>query len=207
MESQWHPQLIQQGIFNPCSFCHDEGMNELILPNSNKLYFVIGGQAATERLLDLAARLAIQGRLLILDCGNRANPLPLVRELRRLTHDPVRALGNIQMARAFTCYQVTALLEGQANQPIQQPVLIFDLLATFYDESVPYREGCRLLEQSLGYMTHIRQSAPLLASSRPPPAEYPERISFLEMVCNQSDVLWAEEAPELPQPRQLSFLS
>ncbi|MDR3572994.1 MAG: hypothetical protein P4L50_03990 [Anaerolineaceae bacterium] len=182
-------------------------MNELILPNSNKLYFVVGGQAAAERLLDLAARLAIQGQLLILDCGNRANPQPLVRELRRLTRDPVQALGNIRMARAFTCYQVTALLEEQANQPIQQPVLIFDLLATFYDESVPYREGRRLLELSLGCMTHIRQFAPLLASSRPPPAEYPERISFLEMVCSRSDVTRMEEVLALPQPQQLSFFS
>jgi hypothetical protein len=182
-------------------------MNELILPNSNKLYFVVGGHTAADRLLDLAARLAIQGRLLILDCGNHANPLPIVRELRRLTHDPVRALENIQVARAFTCYQVTVLLEGQANQLIQQPVLIFDLLATFYDESVPLAEGRRLLELSLRYVTHICRSAPLLASSRPPPAEYPERISFLEMVCNQSDVTWVEEAPALPQPRQLSFFS
>jgi hypothetical protein len=182
-------------------------MNELILPNSNKLYFVVGGGAANDRLLDLAAHLAIKGQLLILDCGNRANPLPLVRELRRLTYDPVRALANIRVARAFTCYQVTALLEGQANQPIQQPVLFFDLLATFYDESLTYIEGRRLLEQSLRCMTHICQSAPLLASSRPPPAEFPERKPFLELVCNQSDVLWLEEAPIVSQPEQLSFLS
>ncbi|HMD87594.1 MAG TPA: hypothetical protein VKF38_00395 [Anaerolineaceae bacterium] len=182
-------------------------MDKLIIPNSNKLYFVVGNHAAADRLLDLAARLALQGRLLILDCGNRANPLPLVRELRRLTNDPVQALGNIRLARAFTCYQVTALLEGQANQPIQQPVLIFDLLATFYDESLTYAEGRRLLDQSLGFMTHICRFAPVLASSKPPPAEFPERKSFLELVCNQSDVLWVEEAPVLNQSQQLSFLS
>jgi hypothetical protein len=182
-------------------------MNKLIISNSNKLYFVIGGRAATESLLDLAARLAIRGPMLLLDCGNRANPLPLVRELRRLTNDPVKALGNIRVARAFTCYQVTALLEGQANQPIQQPVLIFDLLATFYDESLTYTEGRRLLERSLYCMTHICRFAPLLASSRPPPAEFPERKPFLEMVCNQSDVLWMEGAPTVSQPQQLSFLS
>jgi hypothetical protein len=182
-------------------------MDKLIIPNSNKLYFVVGGRAANDRLLDLAASLAVRGPLLILDCGNRANPLPLVRELRRLTNDPVQALTNIRVARAFTCYQVTVLLEGQASQPIQQPVLIFDLLATFYDESLTYMEGRRLLEQSLRYMTHICRSAPLLASSRPPPAEFPERKSFLELVCDHSDVLWLEEAPIVSQPQQLSFLS
>ena len=182
-------------------------MDTLTLPDSNQLYVVIGGRTAASRLLDLAACLAIKGPLLLLDCGNRANPFPLVRELRRLTYDPVKALENIQTARAFTCYQVVALLEDAANRPIQFPVLIFDLLATFYDESVSYNEGIMLLERSLRCIAYIHRLAPLIVSARPPVAEFPERSSFLEMVCKLSDVVWVEEMPQVFEPKQLSFFS
>lgn len=174
-------------------------MDAITLPESNQLYAVIGGHAAVDRLLDLAARLALRGPLLLLDCGNRANPLPLVRELRRLTLDPMRAMGNIQVARAFTCFQVKALLEQVAFFPAQQPLLIFELLATFYDESVSYDEGCRLLEQSLHCVRHVRRSAPVLISARQPPTEFPERAAFVEMLCGVADQYWVEEKP-MPRP-------
>lgn len=174
-------------------------MDAITLPENNQLYAVIGGHAAVDRLLELAAHLALRGPLLLLDCGNRANPLPLVRNLRRLTLDPLRAMGNIQSARAFTCFQVKALLEQVAFFPAQQPLLVFELLATFYDESVSYDEGRRLLEQSLHCISHVRRSAPVLISARQPPAEFPERVAFVEMLCGVADQCWLEERPA-PQP-------
>jgi hypothetical protein len=182
-------------------------MNAITLPDINQLYVVVGCPAASH-LLDLAARLALRGPLLLLDCGNRANPLPLAKELRRLTNDPVAALGNMgaKGARAFNCYQVAALIGNAANRPIQYPVLIFDLLAAFYDESVSYHEGRRLLDQSLSHITHIRRSAPLVVSAKPPPDDYPERKAFLEMLCRVSDQIWTEESSRAQLPQQLSFL-
>lgn len=181
-------------------------MDELTLPDSNQLYTVIGGRTAANRLLDLAARLALRGPLLILDCGNRANPLPLAKELRRLTDDPVGALGNITAARAFTCYQVAILLEQlEQRAPVQQPVIIFDLLASFYDESVDYTEGLRLLKHTINCLTHVRSTAPLLVSARPPLADFPERKAFLEMLLRISDRYWIEETPTPPQVSQPSF--
>jgi len=181
-------------------------MDTLALPDSNQLYVVVGGRAAASRLLELAAHLALRGPLLLLDCGNRANPIPLVRELRRLTQDPVKALNKIQTARAFTCYQVTALLEDAASQPIQYPVLVFDLLTTFYDESVTYPEGMRLLEECIKHITCIHRHSPMVISARPPPAEFPKRKPFLERVCKLSDIVWVEETTQVIVPEQLSFL-
>jgi hypothetical protein len=180
-------------------------MDAITLPTTTQLYVVVGGQPAASHLLDLAARLALRGSLLLLDCGNRANPLPLVRELRRLTNDPVTALHNIQTARAFTCYQVATLLEQTARLPYQQPVLIFDLLATFYDENITYAESRRLLEHSLRCITQIRRSAAVVVSARPPLAAFPERKAFLEMVCGLSDRFWVEETPSADLPQQLSL--
>ncbi|MCE1254063.1 MAG: hypothetical protein LWX83_11010 [Anaerolineae bacterium] len=182
-------------------------MDILALPDSNQLYVVVGGHAAAGRLLNLAARLAVRSPLLILDCGNRANPIPLARELRRLTHDPVRALSNIHTARAFTCYQVIALLENAIHRPQKYPVLIFDLLATFYDESVPYSEGRRLLEECIQLIGYIRLTSPLVVSAKPPPADFPERKSFLERICGFADQFWVEEMPPDALSRQLSFFN
>lgn len=183
-------------------------MDVLALPEANQLYVVIGGATAAGHLLDLAVRLALHGPLLILDCGNRANPLPLAKELRRLTHDPVAALGNMgaKGARAFSCYQVATLIGNAANRPIQYPVLIFDLLAAFYDESISYREGLRLLDQSLSSLRRIRRCAPLVVSTKPPPIDFPERKVFLEMMCRISDQVWIDETSHTQSPRQLSLL-
>ncbi len=177
-------------------------MDTITLPASNQLCVVIGGRLASGRLLEMAAHLALRGPLLLLDCGNRANPLPVVRALRRLTHDPLQALEHIQAARAFTCYQVAALFEQVSRRPGPQPILIFDLLATFYDESVSYADGRRLLEHSLGCIDRLRQSAPVLVSARPPLADFPERSTFLDLLCHLSDRYWIEEIPAASTPRQ-----
>ena len=174
--------------------CDDEGMDAIILPSSNEFYVVVGRRAAAERLIELAARLALRGPLLILDCGNRANPQWLARELRRRTNDPVRALRNVQSARAFTCYQVVTLLEQTASRPIQQPVLIFDLLATFYDESVTYREGRQLLEYAIKQIQTIHRNGPVVVSAAPPPNEFPQRQTFLNHLCSQAKEVWQEQA-------------
>ena len=183
-------------------------MEEITLPNTNQLYAVIGGRDAASRLLDLSARLALSGPLLLLDCGNRANPLPIVKEPRRLTPDPIGALDNITAARAFTCYQVVVLLEQlEQRAPVQQPVIIFDLLASFYDESIDYAEGLRLLEHALDCLTHVRSNAPLLVSARPPLSDFPERKVFLEMLLRISDRYWIEDVPPPPAQQQLSFFA
>jgi hypothetical protein len=174
-------------------------MDALILPNANQFYVVIGRHAAADRLLELAAQLALRGPLLVLDCGNRANPRILARILRRHTNDPIRALQRVESARAFTCYQVVTLLEQTASRPQQKPVLIFDLPSTFYDESVTYRESRRLLEHAVDCIHLIHQNAPVVASAAPPPDEYPQRKAFLNYLCSQA---W-EIRQEQPAPPPL----
>lgn len=183
-------------------------MNTIMLPHSKRLYVVIGRRAVAGRLLDLAALLALRGPLQILDCGNRANPHPLARELRRLTDDPVRAFQNIQTSRAFTCYQVVVLLDQTAERLQEnRPVLVFDLLATFYDESVSFLEGRRLLEHALQRIVEISRGAPVVVSASPPPAEFPQRKVYLDRLCRLADEIWDEPAPGDEKPQQMSLFA
>jgi len=169
-----------------------------MLPQSQQLFVVIGGRPANVRMMNLAARLGLDGSVLILDAGNRANPYLLSKELRRMTIDPFAALKRIRIARAFTCHQVVALLEQtlESGRP-RQPLLVLDLLSTFYDESVSVIESRRLLENSLRLLALLNQAAPVVVSARLPHDDFPQRRDFLPRLCELAAQIW-EEAPGSP---------
>ncbi|HVN55323.1 MAG TPA: hypothetical protein VMT46_13400 [Anaerolineaceae bacterium] len=179
-------------------------MDSIVVSMTNQLYLVIAPEPAAPRLLELTARLALRGPSLLLDCGNCAQPYTLARELRRLTPDPVRALAHLHVARAFTCYQVATLLEEAAMAGFtDQAVLVFDLLATFYDENVTCAESRRLLARSLGCIQVLARRAPVVVSARPPHAAFPERKSFLEDLRALASLVWEEPVPSDEMPKQL----
>jgi hypothetical protein len=142
------------------------------------LRLVIARHAAQPRMLELAARLAALGSLRVLDGGNQFNPLPVARTLRSLTLQLEPALAGIRISRAFTCYQALALLE-QETLP-NRPVLVLDLLNTFYDESVPLPEARRLLGFCLKHLRRLAAAAPVVVSARPPKPVCADRAPLLE---------------------------
>ena len=73
---------------------------------------------------------ALRGPVTVLDGGNRFNAYLVARGARGQTE----LLERITVSRAFTCYQMLTLLE--TTHPLPRPILILDLLNTYYDESV-----------------------------------------------------------------------
>jgi hypothetical protein len=79
------------------------------------------------------------------------------------------------------------------------PQLIFDLLATFYDESVTLEESHRLLRVVLGHLFRLRREAPVAVSvSRPP---QPERAGLVEVLAAAADQVLIRDTP--PRPAQI----
>lgn len=154
---------------------------------------VIAPHAAQLQMLELAARLAVLGSIRVLDGGNQFNPLPVARAIRRLTLELEPALAGIRISRAFTCYQVLALLEQEPAQ--NRPVLVLDLLATFYDESVPLPEASRLLRACLVHLRRLSAGAPVVVSARPPKPVCAERQVLLDELRSSAPLLseWEEE--------------
>lgn len=109
-------------------------------------------------------QLAMRGPVYILDAGNCFNPLRLTRPIRRQTLQIKAVLDNIQVARAFTCFQVISLLEATTNP--QGPVFILRLLATYTDEMVPLYERLRLLKQVDGHIARLQRTAPVVVTIR-----------------------------------------
>lgn len=132
----------------------------------NHLVVVRAANRAALALLDDAAGLALAGPLRVLDGGNCINIYPLARALRRRTAALTDALRNVRLSRAFTCYQMLALVTDTPADGT--PTLVLDLLGTFYDESVPLYETQRLLRLAILELLRLRTGGPLTVSARPP---------------------------------------
>jgi len=162
---------------------------------------VCAQHAAREQITSVIAELALRGTLTILDGGNRFQAYRVAHMIRRQTPDVRAAADRLFIQRAFTCYQMLALLESTPARP--QPQLILDLLATFYDDHVPTHEASRLLEACLTQLERLRRTAPVAITLAPPLLE--KRAFLVERVCAQADTLFTLESPA-PEPYQPELL-
>jgi len=158
---------------------------------SNGLLVVFGAHGGAGLMLDLVARLSLQGPVYLLDCGNRSDMYRVARTLRSLTDDPVAILRNIRLSRAFTCYQVVALLE-KISSGVPVPVLVLDLLSTFMDESVQVNESSMLFNRALHSLTAAASSAPVIVSAKPLLSLSTPRFGLLEQLKSEAAEVWEE---------------
>lgn len=171
-------------------------MNQIALPLSQPVMVLVAPQAARDAMLDLAARLALHGPLRVFDGGNHFNAYTVARSLRRQTARVEETLGNIRMARAFTCYQMLALLGGTRTG--STPTLVLDLLCTFYDDSVPLREARRLLDAVLVEVERLGRGGPVVISTRPPAQAGPERLALVDALREALPARFLYPAEALP---------
>jgi hypothetical protein len=150
------------------------------------------------QLLAAAGRLALRGPIIILDGGNRCNVYTLARAVGGRTD----VLRRVHLSRAFTCYQVAALLEDTPES--LHPVIVLDLLSTFYDEAVSVFERRRLLNICLAHLLRLSRGAGLLVSASIPKVASPENVALLETLQAGADGVWSP-APALPvaEPERL----
>jgi len=142
-------------------------MNTCPNPDDNQLYLVPHPQARA-CLMVLAAELALQGRVYVLDGGNSFNPQPVARLIRRATLHTSIIMQRIQVARAFTCFQMAALIRQarQAHARYPAPTLVLDLLSTFEDENIRLEERKRVLEGCLADLKQIKRCHGVVVSAR-----------------------------------------
>ena len=153
------------------------------ISNYNTVYetgckVIYGPHAASGYLLGICAEIAVQKPLRLLDFGNRCDMYFTARKLRMLTDDPVKAMRNIRLQRAFTCYQALSLLrELEEESDPDIPVIILDLLSPFMDENIQPREIDRLFGASIEQIREAMQNRPLLIGVKP----IPQRLALTRM--------------------------
>ncbi len=174
-------------------------MNILPILNHGSLVVVCGPHAASEQASILIAQLALRSPVNVLDFGNRFRPYETARVLRQSTADVNRFSKRIFIRRAFTCFQVQALLENTPS--LQQPYVILDLLASFEDENVDLRQVSYVLDKCLVQIGRLRQRAPLVLTIRLP-SKTPGRDNFINLVREQADrvLTLEEEFSQVHQP-------
>jgi hypothetical protein len=206
---------------------------------AGRLYLLIAPRPAVDRLMDaLAVRLALaaagrpgveshQPYLHILDGGNRFDLHAIARGLSNgLAGGSVlveAALQRIRVARAFTCYQMEALLAEVAecrggSAPIEAngfgkcrpaptesaPVLALGLLTTFADENVRLGERLRVLQRCLQDLKCLARGAPVLVSVTQPPAGA-DAAGFLPHLEAASDQIWRFETQAAGRSRSAAI--
>ena len=135
-------------------------------PNGS-FHLLIAPRPHVDQLTDACiARLALAAEVRVLDGGNRFDLHSIARQVRSRTPELQAALEQVRIARAFTCYQMAALLGSQPGS--SSPLLALNLLTVFHDENVPEAERLRLLGQCLAELKRLAARAPLLVSAIPP---------------------------------------
>jgi hypothetical protein len=172
-------------------------MLPILLPRSLTVF--CAPAANGEPVSRVIAELALRGPVSVLDGGNCFPAYRLLRLLR--LRNLIDAAGRIFVQRAFTCYQMLALLEGTPGMP--QPHVVLDPFASFYDEQVLLPEISRLLEGCLYQLERLRQAAPLLVVLRP--AHTSERAFLVERVCAAADSFYITESLAPPDSQPVLF--
>jgi len=164
----------------------------------DRLIVVSSHNAAREEIAVLSAELALRGSVTVLDGSNCFPFYRFARLIRAKTFEGAIAVRRLFIRRAFTCYQMLELLSS--TPALDQPYLVLDLLATFYDEQIPEREVRRLLDACLVQLDRLSMTGPVMISLSPP--RLPERASLVEQIYQSADRSFVLDAPapEFVQP-------
>lgn len=142
-------------------------------------------------LLDLVARLALPQPIQVIVGGNRFDAHQLARIIRRHTVQLDQTLARIQQARPFTCYQTLKLLEE--TEPTT-PLVLIDMLTTFYDENISDSESVRLTGIAITHLQRLSRQAPVLVTLRP--SATATRPSLINLVREIADEVYLFDSPE-----------
>ncbi len=164
-------------------------MNILPVLHTGKMIAVTTSRETREQITLLTAELALHGAVTVLDGGNRFAAYQIVRMLRMRTSNFEEAARRIFIRRAFTCYQMLALLEN--SQALPQPCIILDILSTFYDENVTLQEAGRLLDNCIAQLDRLRVTGPVVISLMP----HPDRLFLFERILAKCDQIVDVEIP------------
>ncbi len=169
-----------------------------IEPKAGSFILLVGPRSLNVTMLTAIARLAQRQPVRVLDGGNRFNAYGLTR----LAAGRPEVLERITVSRAFTCYQVLALLESTPAAP--SPFVILDLLNTFYDESVQAGERKRLLRSCIIHLHRLERAAGGVVSIHPPAVPSQAAIELLGMLQQATaDAYFIQPAPPPPEPLRL----
>lgn len=139
-------------------------------------------------------RLLLEGkRVLMLDGANCADPRLLERLARQRRVPFAQFCRQIQIARAFTCFQLTELIARLPRLLADFPaevVIVTALPELYYDEDVRDWNAQVAFEQALANLRRLAGRTVALFSSATTFTPSPARRRFFEKVCATGSEVW-----------------
>ena len=120
------------------------------------------------------------------DGGNTFNPYAISAIAQQNDIDPRTALERIFVSRAFTAYQLSALifetLEDALRKYGSKLVLISDIMSLFLDSDVPTKEALEIFSKAVVYLSELVTKRKVIVVVSFFPSEQSRRRVFLESV-------------------------
>lgn len=151
---------------------------------------LIGAEIPSESIFKPMAQITGYGhQLYALDGDNSFRSYQISRYARELGLNPRDALNNVQVARAFTCYQMADLINRLRHHASMYSagIVCLGLLWMFYDEDVSVPDARRLLHSVIQDLKALSQRLSILITVRPPPQKTAGRIEFVNELMRQAD--------------------
>ncbi len=159
----------------------------------NGIALLCGVHIPSELIFKPIAQLVGSGRpMYVVDGDNSFRSYHIARYARELHLDPRRALAQVQVSRAFTCYQLAEIVERLsrcADTVNCAGIVCLGLLGTLYDEDVAWPEAQRLLREVLTHLKVLAKRWPVIVTVRPPSAKAQNRLGLIQVLMQQADVV------------------
>jgi hypothetical protein len=177
-------------------------MNEVIrlpIENTEKrgLTLLLTRDQARQSKTELIARLILRGPLFVLSGDEWLPSYELPRLIRERTTEIRQVMDRLYSTRASTCHR---LFDSLANLPSKgEPILVLELLHTFYDADVPLRLRLFRLRECCRELTRLAFYRPVIVMTQESAAEDYEK--FTSALYSVSDNVFRLE-PELESTQQ-----
>jgi len=159
----------------------------------NGIALLCGAEIPSGLIFKPIAQLAGSGwPVYVVDGDNSFRSYRVARYARAMNLDPRLALAQVQVSRAFTCYQLTEIVERLsrcANTANCAGIICLGLLGTFYDEDVAWPEAQRLLQEVISNLKSLAERWPVVVTVRPPSSKAHNRLGFIQALMQQADVI------------------
>ena len=134
------------------------------------------------------------GNVVFIDGGNtfRLNQVARLARLHQL--DPKQTLERVYLSRAFTAYQMTALILEKLKETVKRydakVVIISDIASFFLDKNVQEYEARRVYSQVIAYLSNFAKENGIVLIATYPLHPKTKRNSFFQAVtCGNANVV------------------
>ena len=152
-------------------------------------------------LLCVRAQLPVQlgglgSKVVFVDGGNTFQLYHTARLARLHGLDPKQVLERIYISRAFTAYQMTALVLEKLKETVKRYgaklVVISDIAGFFLDKDVADTEARRVYSQVTAYLSNFAKENQIILVATYPPHRESRRNNFLHAVtCGRANTVIA----------------